>query len=100
MRLDEPKDKETIQAVMNEGMKGDFWKLIREYLDIKIEVVRNEKKGSDLRLLPAEEYKVSNEIMNSREQNFEDLKDIPETIIRYVESPDQTEPEFDPYARG
>lgn len=96
------KDALSKQEVLRNGIKTDFWKLIVKNLNESIERLRNEQNSDALRDLPADQYKVENEIIKASIANLEDLKQVPENIISWLDDPNAGEKghEFDPYLQS
>src|SRR3990167_510212 len=95
--LSNPKDKASIQAIMAEGLKSDFWRLIVQYLSEKTRSVEAAQNSDSFKDLPADQYKVENEIYRARKEIYEKMKDLPAIISSDVEQPDQSSPNLDPY---
>jgi len=89
------------QEILKQGIKTDFWKLLVDGLDESIKRLQNEQNSDELRDMPADQYKVENEIIKASIANLKDLKELPENIISWLEDPNAGDPghEFDPYAK-
>lgn len=92
-------DSKTAQEILKRGMKEDFWQLILANLDESIENLRNKQNSDEIRDLPAEQYKVENEIIKASISNLQDLKRVPQNIISWLDDPNtgETDINFDPY---
>mgnify|MGYP001599874952 CR=1 FL=1 len=78
-------------------MTSEFWLIICESLDETIESIKVAQDNPKLSALPPDQYKVENEILRTRRQNLEDLKNLPTILIQSLEQPDQSEPNLDPH---
>lgn len=97
MRLNNPKDKESIQENLRQGEATEFWQLILQGIDDSIEYLQNLRDGEDINDLPADEYKITAELLKAKIANMKKMKDFPQSLITYLDSPDQREGNFDPY---
>lgn len=96
-KIDDPKNKASIQQIMRDGMSSEFWQIICEALDENIAYYEGIIYGGDPPDWPVEEYKAMMQTMINRRHDIMRLKDLPNTISTKVESPDQTEPRLDVY---
>ena len=53
--------------------------------------------GDDLAELPPDQYKLQMELYKAKKAYLEKLKDLPETLIEWLTSPDTARENFDPY---
>jgi hypothetical protein len=97
MKLSNPKDKKNIQKTLRQGAATEFWQIILQALDESIQYLQNQQDSEEMRELSSEQYKVENEILKAKRANLKILKELPSTIMGWLENPDQSEPEFDPY---
>ncbi len=93
MNIQNPKHKEKIKALLEQGKTSEFWKLLVQELENIISRVES-KVSPDL---SAEQYKFVNESAKLEVKNLEKLKELPDTIISYLESPDIKHIKLDPY---
>ena len=89
----------TKQEVLKQGQQGDFWQIICGFLEKSKEYLRNEQKSQDLKSLPAEEYKLQNELLMAKIEYLDMLKDYPNIIIGWLQNPNQEEVNWDVYDR-
>jgi len=99
MKLDNPKDRESIQEVLRQGQQTEFWHILTQALDDSIEHIQSELDGDGITGLAPDKYKVMAEILKGRKKDLKKLKELPEILIVYLENPDQTAPDFDPYEK-
>lgn len=83
---------------MRQGEKTDFWNLILQSIDDSIEHIRKEQASDIFEDLPAEQYKVQNELLKAKIKYLEQMKNQPSIIIEDVENPDEEKQNFDPYS--
>lgn len=96
----EKKDAKNIQEVLRRGQKDQFWKIICQALDDSIEHLQKEQDDEDIKDLPAEYYKLENELLKAKRKFLKHLKDIPNSLIAWFEEPagnKEKEENFDPF---
>lgn len=91
-------DNSTKQEILQAGIASDFWKLICEALQDSIEKLRQDQKSQELKSLPAEEYKLVNELCLARLEYLENLTELPDNLIVFLNSVSESTENFDPYA--
>lgn len=96
--LNDPKQKATIRETLKAGQATEFWAIIVQSLNDSIAHLQKEQDGESMADLPPERYKVEAEILKSKRANLEKLKNMPTDLSSWLTSPDQTQPNFDPYA--
>lgn len=96
-KLHDPKQKENVQEIMKQGQVQEFWLLILEAVDESIEHLQDERDGEEIKTLSADEYKLEAELLKAKIANLKKLKNLPQTLIQSLNSPDQSQPNFDPY---
>ena len=93
-----PKDSKSKQEILQQGQNSDFWQIIVEAMKDSKEHLRNEQDADELRDLPADQYKVENELLKAKIKYLDKLADYPNTIIGWLQNPNSEEPKnFDPY---
>ena len=81
---------------MKQGQMGDFWKLIVKAITMSIDKLRSDTK--DLRGLPADEYKLENELILAKIDYLNHLIGLPDILIANGEPAEKiSETNFDPY---
>ena len=91
------KEKESKQAILEQGVASDFWGIIAEELENQIVKLRREKDTQDLSNLSAEQYKFKTESSKLKIELLVMLQKLPETLILWSESPDKENGNLDPY---
>ena len=91
------KESQSKQEILRQGQQGDFWQIIVGYLKESKEHLRNEQKGENMKSLPAEEYKLQNELLLARLEYLDRLSNYPNTIIGWLQNPDNETINHDPY---
>lgn len=91
------KDAKSKQAILQQGQSSDFWRIILDYIELSREHLRKEQKSQNLKSLPAEEYKLQNELLMAKLEYLDNLADYPNTIISSLQNPNQEEINFDVY---
>lgn len=79
-------------------MNSEFWKIISEALRDSKNHLRNEQDADELKDLPADQYKVENELLKAKIKYLDKLANYPDTIIGWLQNPNQEEKDYDPYA--
>ena len=83
-------------AILELGKDTDFWEVIKESLDEEIEALNLEGE-KDRSELPAEQYKLENEITKFKKEFFEILKTRPEDMISWLTGEVEKPTSLDPY---
>ena len=97
MRLENPKDRASIEETLRQGESTEFWGIIKQALEDNIDQVQAQLDGDEIAELPASEYKIKAEILKWRKNHIKSMLDLPQSVIAHLKSPDQTEPDLDPY---
>lgn len=97
MNLHNPKDRDNVKAVLEQGGDTDFWKLIVQAIEENIERLKKEM-DDDMSSLPAEQYKTRRECLIAEIKHFEYLRELPKEIIMSLDSTEFLEPRYDPYS--
>lgn len=97
MQLHSQKDKETIREILSQGVGGEFWTIICQALDETAEHLKKIMENEDMEDLPADQYKVKNEILKAKKANIEKLKNLPMSICEWLDDIAQEKKDFDPY---
>lgn len=90
MKLDinNPEHRVQIQDVLRQGAEGEFWQVICQRLQEHIDSVQTQLDSSELENLPAAEYKTLNEVLKSKKRDRIGIIDMPEVLVRELDSPD------------
>ena len=94
----ETKDSKSKQEILRQGMNSEFWMIISEALRDSKNHLRDEQGSDDLKDLPADQYKVENELLKAKIKYLDKLADYPNTIIGWLANPNQEEKDYDPYS--
>ena len=91
------KESQSKQEILRQGQQGDFWQIILDFIKQSREHLRNEMDADQLRDLPADQYKVENELLKAKIKYLDRLADYPNTIIGWLQNPSNEEKNYDPY---
>lgn len=91
------KEEETTKELLKSGKKTPFWNLILKAVDDNIEALRNKQNSEEISELPAEEYKLKNEIIKDKINFLTKFKGMPDDIISWLGTPESKDKNFDPY---
>lgn len=94
----DPKESLSKQEILRQGQQSDFWQIIVEALKESKDHLRQQQDADELRDLPADQYKVENELLKAKIKYLDKLADYPNTIIGWLQSPNQEEKNYDPYS--
>lgn len=97
MILNDPKNKDNIQEILRQGKVTEFWQVLVQALDDSIVNLQKIQDSDDMKDLPIDQYKVESEILKAKRANLKKLKELPDTLVSWLEQPDQGEKNFDPY---
>jgi len=94
-------DKEHLEKILREGAVTSFWKTVKRAIDENIDALnetylKNIKNG-EYDDFSAEECKIRMLIYKEKVYHLEQLKELPFSIVQSFGSPNQSEPELDPY---
>jgi len=89
-----------IEAILDQGVQGDFWQVIVDALNESIEHIENSANDEEFKNLPAEQYKLENELVKAKIKYLKQLKNTPQNIKSWLTSPDSKTTNFDPYAQN
>lgn len=87
------------QEILKNGKKGEFWGIIIEAINDSIKILQERSKDSEFKKLPADEYKLENEIINAKIDFLEKLKEMPDSVIEWLNEPESQNFDIDPYER-
>ena len=90
-------DKKSIQEILAQGIKSDFWEYMRRVIEEKITALEQEQRGKTLKGLPANEYKLENELLLAKIDFLKQLQTLPESIIMSLENATEQVQNLDPY---
>lgn len=93
------KTNEDIKGILEAGTRTDFWEIILNGIDENIERIEGKMRDEELRKLPAEQYKLENELLKMQIDYLKYLKELPDLIKQSLGSPDNSTPDFDPYEK-
>ena len=85
------------QEILRQGQSTEFWRLILEVLDQNVENLRAQQDSEDFKELSNEQYKIENELLKAKIKYNQKLKDLPNTLIAHLQTPNQEVKNFDPY---
>ena len=85
------------KAILEEGKKTQFWKLVVDSLMESKEFIQEQQDGEDISELSAEQYKHMNEVFKAKKKFLDILTKTPDNIISWLEKPVNERKEFDPY---
>lgn len=91
-------DKKAAEQVLKEGMKTPFWELILETIKESKDAIQSAQDGKDINDLPADEYKIQNEVFKAKKKFLDQLAVTPDNLISWLQHPDNKQKNFDPYA--
>ena len=97
MKLKNPADSKNIQEVLRQGLNTEFWQIIAQAIDDNIENPQEQMDSDKLFALPPDQYKLENEILKEKRRHYQKLKELPLTLISWLQNPNQNEPNLDPY---
>ena len=90
-------DSQSQQEILKQGQLSEFWQIIVQFVRESKEHLRQEQRSQDLKNLPAEQYKLENELILSKLEYLDKLTDYPNTIIGWLQNPDNEDRNYDPY---
>lgn len=90
-------DSQSQQEILKQGQLSEFWQIIVQFIRESKEHLRQEQRSQDLKNLPAEQYKLENELILSKLEYLDKLTDYPNTIIGWLQNPDNEDRNYDPY---
>lgn len=99
MSLIDKKNKEDIKEIIRQGERTEFWALIVQALQESKEAIQREQDGEDIAELPADQYKLKNELYKAKKDYLETLMRTPQNIISWLQEPSNENKEFDPYSK-
>ena len=89
--------KKAKQEILRVGMDTDFWRVLIEGIQANIEELRKKNDDEEFRNLPANQYKLENELLLAKIKYLEKLIHLPTEMIAWFENPDNTVEDHDPY---
>ena len=89
---------ETIQEILRLGAEGDFWELLLKALKDSKKQLKKLLDDDDPDL-PAEMYKFERELLKAKVEYIDKLLKLPETLIVWLENPNNIAKDFDPYEK-
>lgn len=100
MKFKNPTDENNAKGILEEGKKSEFWKLVLQSIAESKEFIQSEQDSEDLKDLPAENYKLQNELFKAKKQFLDSLAKTPDNIISWLQKPSSERQEFDPYDKS
>ena len=94
------KNSKSMQEILSQGMKSDFWNILVQALNDNKEDLRNKRGDKKFRDLPPELYKLESELLEARIEYIDNMLDLPNSVISWLKSPDQSKADFDPYSKA
>ena len=77
------------QEILRQGQQSDFWQIILEYIQESKGHLRQQQDSDELKDLPADQYKVENELLKAKIKCLDKLTDYPNTIIGRLQNPNE-----------
>lgn len=87
-----------IQAILDSGVKGDFWQIILAVIEESRQHLQTYSDSDKLKDLPAEQYKLESELIKAKRKYLTMLQETPDNLVSFLSSPDNRAESFDPYA--
>lgn len=87
----------TSQEILSLGKQTDFWKTLVDQLENEIANLREEQQ-KDLKSLPADQYKLENELILAKIDYIKYLQTLPDSLILLLDNPENDTRVLDPYA--
>lgn len=97
MKLRNVEDRKNVQEVLRQGETTEFWALIKEFVQERVDNITQQMESEETAQLPVAEYKTTMEILKGRRKDLVGLLDLPQELILQVEEPDQTQELLDPF---
>lgn len=92
------KGNRSIQDILRDGKESEFWDILVDSLEHKIDDLR-EEQAQDIGALPAAEYKLTNEVLLAKIDFLKKLQELPDEIVESlndIDEEDENDP--DPYS--
>ena len=99
MNFKTKKERLDAEGILKQGTMTEFWKLIVRALQESKEALQKLQDGEDIANLPAEQYKLMNELYKAKKEYLDTLTRTPENIISWLQDPISENKDFDPYAK-
>ena len=87
----------TSQEILSLGKQTDFWKMLVDHLENEIADLREEQQ-KDLKSLPADQYKLENELILAKIDYIKYLQTLPDSLILLLDNSENYTRVLDPYA--
>ncbi|MBI4136855.1 hypothetical protein HY469_02220 [Candidatus Roizmanbacteria bacterium] len=91
------KDLVAIRAILLDGMRTEFWRVICDSLDENIDLIEKDMDDSALREFPGNEYKIRMEVLKAKKRHLIALKEFPGNVAKQLEETEKAQVELDPY---
>lgn len=93
------KDKQSIIEILRQGQQSEFWAILCEQIRRKIAEINEKENRDHLKNLPADQYKLENELRFAKIEFLEGLQVLPEDTIATLIMPVTEDRDFDPYRK-
>lgn len=90
-------ERKTAQAILKDGRITEFWKLIVRVMEESKIDIQQKQDSEEIGDLPADQYKLQNEIFKAKKDLIKKIIDTPESLIAFLEEPDNKEVNYDPF---
>ena len=91
------KDEKSQQEILKQGQTSEFWQLILEFIGKSKNDLRVQQDADEFRDLPADQYKIENELLKAKIKYLDRLASYPNSIIGWLQNPNTKETNYDPY---
>lgn len=86
-----------IEAILEAGVSSEFWEIICAVLEESRDALQAYQDSDEFRELPAEQYKIENELLRAKRVYLDMLKRTPDNLRSWLTTPDNKVENFDPY---
>ena len=85
--------------ILRQGQQTDFWRILCERIEQRIETLMQLEDSVDFEELPPEQYKLKSQIMKIERKHLEAMRNYPDIMILELGSPEKPTPlrSLDPY---
>lgn len=87
----------SVKTILEQGKTMEFWAIIVKSLADNIADLRAQQKSSKIRKLPAQEYKLQNELLFEKIKYCQELQKLPDNLIVILEETPSEVENLDPY---
>jgi len=89
--------KRSEQEILAIGMRSEFWRILCEGIQKNIDNLKMKQSGKNLSSLPADQYKLENEIILAKIRYLESLMNLPENLIQEIGNTVEENVNLDPF---